>query len=193
VTANTQSTLFDFGISSALAGKANEMDSEQNESNGSGVEVRELEAQPILSIRTTITAKELGEKMGEKFEALRGHLQKIGIAPAGPPFVRYHTFDWETETDFEMGVPVGERVEGAGWIASGELPGGPVVSTWHLGAHDKLGEAYGRINGWLKENGREVASPLWEIYYWMDAGKASDASAQSDPATWRLELVQPYR
>jgi len=185
-----QSTLFDSGISSALAGKAIEMDSEQNVSD---VEVRELEVQPMLSIRTTITAKELGEKMGEKFEALRGYLQKLGVKPAGPPFVRYHTFDWEGEADFEMGVPVGERVEGEGWIASGELPAGPAVSTIHTGPHEKLGEAYERINGWMRENGREAASPLWEVYYWMDAGKSQDESGGDESVKQHVGLVQPYR
>jgi len=166
------------------------MNSEQNGKNGSGVEVRELEAQPILSIRTTITAKELGEKMGEKAEALRGHLEKIGVAPAGPPFVRYHTFDWEGDADFEMGVPVEERVEGEGRIESGELPGGPAIQTVHTGPHPELGKAYERINGWLKENGKEAASPPWEVYYWMDLGRSGDEGSGGEQ---HVGLVQPYR
>ncbi len=48
-----------------------------------------------------------------------------------------------------MGVPLVDPVTGEGRIAAGELPGGPAVTTWHLGAHDKLGGAYARIAAYL--------------------------------------------
>src|SRR5687768_4195554 len=113
------------------------------ESTGSDVEILQLDAQPVVSIRATGLVAELGESMGERIAALSSYLRQRDAQPAGPPFVRYYTFG-DTETDFEFGVPVAERVVGEGWIAAGELPGGPALSTVHDGPHTGLGDAYAR-------------------------------------------------
>jgi len=61
--------------------------------------------------------------------------------------VRYHTFPdigpgtegvGDLETDVE-GVPVAEAPPGEGRIASGELPGGPVVTAVYTGMPEGLG------------------------------------------------------
>lgn len=155
-----------------------------------GVEVLELDAQPMLSIRATIVTKELSERMGERFEALSGYLAKTGAKAAGHPFVIYHTFDWENESDLEVGVPVTGQVAGEGWVTSGELPGGPTVKTIHTGPHQELGKAYERISNWMTENGREASSPIREEYYWIDLnGSNGDSSGDEQ----HVGLVQPYK
>jgi effector-binding domain-containing protein len=164
---------------------------QQSISSGNDVELRQLDPQPVLSIRSTIRTEQLGETMGDRIGALRAYLQQSGAQPSGPPFVRYHTFE-PTETDFEMGVPVAEPVAGEGRIEAGELPGGPAAATLHTGAHDKLGEAYGRIAEWLKEQGREPSGPAREVYFWIDLSRDQDPST-SDPSTWRTELIQPVK
>ncbi|HEV8173715.1 MAG TPA: GyrI-like domain-containing protein [Actinoplanes sp.] len=155
------------------------------------VELEELAPQPALSIRATIPVAQLGDTMGERIRVLSQFLRERGTKPAGPPFVRYHTFG-ETETDMEFGVPVTEPTAGVGQVVSGELPGGPAVTTWHLGAHDRLGEAYGRIERWRTEHGREPAGPGWEVYHWIDLASGGDSSP-ADPSTWRVQLVQPIK
>ena len=161
------------------------------EQNGNDVELQQLEPQPILSIRGTIQVADLGGAMGDRLGALSSYLQQSGAQAAGPPFVRYYTFG-ETETDFELGVPLSEPVAGEGRVSTGRLPGGHAVATWHVGAHDKLGEAYARIDAWLKEHDREPDGPLREVYYWIDL------SQDKDPSTWnsssgRTQLVQPIK
>jgi effector-binding domain-containing protein len=165
------------------------MPNQQQSTANSSVELRQLDPQPILSIRGTIRTEQLGPTMGDRIQALRGYLQQTGTQPAGPPFVRYHTFD-ETETDMEFGVPVAEPAPGQGAITAGELPGGPAITTFHHGAHDKLGEAYERITAWMEEHHREPSSPGWEVYHWIDLAAEVDPSAW-DPSTWGTELVQP--
>jgi effector-binding domain-containing protein len=159
--------------------------------NSPEVEIRRLRPQPVLSIRATIRVDQLGEAMGDRIQALSNYLQQHDVLPAGPPYVRYHTFG-NTETDMEFGVPVAGPAAGAGRISSGELPGGPAAVTSHLGAHDKLGDAYARITAWLKEHGREPTGPAWEVYHWIDLSRAEDPSSW-DPSTWRTDLVQPIR
>src|SRR5688572_20301739 len=136
-----------------------------SKSKGNEVELQQLAPQPILSIRATVRIEQLGEAMGDRLGALRNFLQQQGAHAIGPPFVRYHTFG-ETETDLETGIPVDASIEGEGRIEGGELPGGPAVTTWHRGPHDKLGEAYARIATWQKEHGRESNGPAWEVYHW---------------------------
>jgi effector-binding domain-containing protein len=81
---------------------------------------------------------------------------------------------------------------GDGQVSGGELPGGPAVTTWHFGPHDRLGEAYGRIERWRTEHSREPAGPGWEVYHWIDLASGEDASP-ADPSTWRVRLVQPIK
>ena len=160
--------------------------------NGNEVKIEQLETQPVVSIRRTVQVADLGTAMGENVGTLSAYLKQRGVQPSGPAFVRYHTFG-ETETDFELGVPVAAPEPGEGQVAAGELPGGPAVTTSHVGAHDKLGEAYGRLHGWLKEQGREAAGPGWEVYYWLDVAQASGPESFPDAEEWRTELVQPIK
>jgi effector-binding domain-containing protein len=152
--------------------------------------VEDREPQPVLSIRTTVAVAQLAQSQAERLSELWRSMQAHGLAAVGPPFVRYHTFG-ETETDVELGVPVSKGATGDGRIEAGELPGGAAIATWHLGAHDSLGEAYGRLNKWLEEHEREAAGPAWEVYWWIDPSQEPDPSSWPAPTDWRTELVQP--
>ena len=157
------------------------------------VDLQQLEPQPVLSIRDTIQVANLSNVMGDSIPALLGYMQQSGAQPAGPLFVRYHTFG-ETETDIEIGIPVVEPVAGEGRIVAGELPGGPAICTWHLGPHDdKFRQAYARMGAWPKEHGRQPVGPSWEVYYWIDPRQNSNPATQHDPSTWRTQLVQPIK
>ena len=154
------------------------------------VQLSELAAQPMVSIRATIPVARLGETMGERIRVLSQFLNENRATPAGPPFVRYHTFG-DTETDMEFGVPVIEPLAGDGQIVGGELAAGTVLTTWHVGAPERLGEAYDRIEKWRVENGRESAGPAREVYHWIDLGAPDQSASPTDPSSWRIELVQP--
>jgi effector-binding domain-containing protein len=144
----------------------------------------------VLSIRKNVAITQLADAQGERLRELWQSLASRGLAAIGPPFVRYHTFG-ETETDVEVGMPVSGGTAGDGRIAAGELPGGAAISTWHLGAHDTLGEAYGRLAAWLQEHDREAAGAAWEVCWWIDPSKEPDPSTWPAPTEWRTELVQP--
>jgi hypothetical protein len=60
-----------------------------------------------------------------------------------------------------------------------------------LGAHDRLGEAYGRLAAWLEEPDRDAAGAAWEVYAWVDVNQGLDPSTWPAPTEWRTELVQP--
>jgi effector-binding domain-containing protein len=154
--------------------------------------VEEREPQPVLSIRRTVELAQLTEAQGESLRKLWSSIDRRGVIPAGPPFVCYHTFG-ETETDVEVGIPVVEASSGEGQVAAGELPGGAAVTTWHIGSHDGLGDAYARLDTWLKEHGRDRDGAAWEVYTWIDPGREPDPSAWPAPSEWRTQLIQPIK
>jgi effector-binding domain-containing protein len=157
----------------------------------STVEIQQLRRQPVVSVRQTIRIADLTRAQGESLHLLWRLLRDRGVTPAGPPFVRYHTFG-DTETDVETGVPVADQIAGEGPVTAGELPAGPAAVTEHLGAHDKLGEAYQRIEQWLSGNG-ERNGPAWEVYHWIDLSHEPDLSAWPAPDQWRTHIVQPIK
>jgi effector-binding domain-containing protein len=152
--------------------------------------VEDRQPQPVLTIRANVAVAQLAQAQGEGLGELWRSMQARGLAPVGPPFVRYHAFG-EPETDVEVGVPVREGTTSEGRIAAGVLPGGTAIATWHFGAHNSLGDAYGRLEAWLEANQREAAGPAWEVYWWIDAGQEPDPSSWPPPTEWRTELVQP--
>ena len=156
------------------------------------VVVEQRQPQPVLSIRANVRVAELTQAQGESLRALWSFLKQHRVTPAGPPVVRYHSFG-ETQADLETGIPVAEAVAGEGRVAAGELPGGAAITTWHLGSHDGLADAYGRLGSWLDANGREADGAAWEVYGWIDPSLEPDPAAWPAPTQWRTQLVQPIR
>jgi effector-binding domain-containing protein len=160
------------------------------EPNSTEVELQQRDPQPMVSIRAIIPVAGLGEAVGDRIGALGEYLRHHNIAPAGPPFVRYHTFG-EIETDMELGVPVPAPIAGEGRIVAGTLAGGPACASWHVGPHERLGEAYARIAHWLQAHNREADGPPLEIYYWLDLNSAP--APDNIPTAGRTQLVQPIK
>jgi dihydrofolate reductase/effector-binding domain-containing protein len=151
--------------------------------------VEEREPQATLSVRQTVPLADLPRAQGESLGEVWRFLDRQGVVPAGPPFVRYHTFGGE-QTDVEVGFPVALS-NGEGRIVAGTLPGGPAVVTRHLGSHDTLAEAYDRLQKAVTEHRRETAGPGWEVYEWIDPAVEPDPARWPPPAEWRTVLVQP--
>jgi effector-binding domain-containing protein len=145
----------------------------------------------MLSIRQTVPVADLPITQGESLNELWRLLRDEGCTPSGPPFVRYHAFN-DVQTDVEVGVPVDGDVNGRGRIVRGELPGGRAVTTVHLGSHDRLGEAYGRLADGVAAHGG-ADGPAWEVYEWINPTREPDPQSWPAPADWRTLLVQPIK
>ena len=88
--------------------------------------------------------------------------------------------------ELEGGMPVAAKVDGDGRVESGELPGGDIVTTMHVGPYEKLVEAHDALHVWMRENGKQLASAHWEIY-WTDPGQ------EPNPANYKTELRWPIK
>jgi effector-binding domain-containing protein len=88
--------------------------------------------------------------------------------------------------EVEAGFPASRPVEGSGDVQPSELPGGQVAVTVHTGPYGQMEPGYQALASWVTDHGGEAIGGAWEVYF-------SDPSTQPDPATWRTEIIQPYR
>ena len=145
----------------------------------------QLDAQPILGIRTTITMDRIGEVMGPLFGEVFGHIQQSGQAPAGMPFTIYHSLDGDT-VDLECGLPVASPLAGTARIRAGDLPAGTMATVTHMGPYDNLRHTWEALTEWMKSQGLQAAGAPWEVY-------VTDPGAEPDQSKWRTDIFFPVR
>jgi effector-binding domain-containing protein len=147
------------------------------------IEVKNVSPQPVVSIRTKCKPGAIKETLSDLLPSSFTHVMARGKHPAGPPFTRFHRFTPE-EVELEGGCPVTEHVDGDGRVEAGELPGGEVAATVHVGPYETLSEAYAALEEWVKLNGRRQKGAPWEVY-WSDPGQ------ETDPGRWKTEILMP--
>ena len=148
------------------------------------IETRTLDEQDTAVVRRRMEASELTSWLSGVYGTLMLHLQRIGVATVGQPFVRYHERDGQV--DVEAGVPTDERITPTDEVRLSSLPGGTVVTTWHRGAPDDLDHAVEALEGWMAQTGVEPAGALWVVHH-------IDPTAPPERASWASEVIQPYR
>jgi effector-binding domain-containing protein len=154
-------------------------------------QITERPEQPYVGIRADVTMEQLpglADRLGEVF----GWLAEHAIAPAGPPFFRYHVIDMERQLNVEAGVPVLTAVEGDDRVATGVLPAGRYATAVHVGPYDGLIGAVDNLLQWAEAQGLEWDKSAaedgerWgcrlEIYL-------TDPAEQADPAKWETQLA----
>ena len=127
------------------------------------MEIRDIERQETLMVRTTTTAESLPRIMGEIFQEIGSYIIKKEIGFAGPPYAMYYNMDMEA-LDVEMGFPVLKKDNGEGRIKAGELPAGRVATTLHSGPYEKLEDSYNRLLDFIKEKGLAINERMYECY-----------------------------
>ena len=145
----------------------------------------ELVETPTAVVRGTLTVAQMGPWLSQAYGAIAAYLTEQGAGPAGMPFARYHHLGGD-RFEVEAGFPVTHEVVGAGQVVASRLPGGPAAHTWHVGPYEEVEAAYEAVIRWVSEHRGTPAGDPWEIYH-------SDPVAEPDPASWRTEVVQPYR
>ena len=144
--------------------------------------VREVKAQPVLSVRGRTSASTLSTTIGEYLREVGRYLNGAGGKAAGPVFARYHKRAGD-DIELEAGVPVDRALPRDQRVHPGELPAGLAATTLHIGPYDQLPAASEALATWVAQSGREPAGPPWEFYL-NDPGK-------TDPKEWRTEVLQP--
>jgi effector-binding domain-containing protein len=108
----------------------------------------ERAAQPYVGIRKVVTMATMSS-IADEISGLFAHLAQLGIAPAGPPFLRYELIDMERELVVQAGVPItpadvsraagdGSSVDSGGERFTSVLPAGRFVDTTYEGSYADL-------------------------------------------------------
>lgn len=122
--------------------------------DGPGIEVRA--EQPYVAIPIQVTFREWGQA-NALVPQVYGWLAANNIIPAGPPFFRYHVIgSMDEKFHLEIGVPVGNPVEGDGRIVAGAIPAGSYATLVHTGHPDKLIHAYTEFEKWIAAQALQV-------------------------------------
>jgi len=144
-----------------------------------------VDSRPIAAVRLVIPADQVSQNLARLLPEVMGAMSEQGVQPAGPPFSRYHRIDAaKNEIDLEAGIPVKTPFQSAGRVKAGELPGGRVARTWHIGPYHELARSYARLEAWLKAQGLTSRGGFWEVY-------VTDPGIETDPAKWKTQIFWP--
>ncbi len=130
-------------------------------------EVHLVERPPLLVIskRMPVALEAIGGTLGGAFGEVYGFLGTTRVAPAGPPFVIYHSMpEPGTPLDIEICAPVAAPVDAPTPWSLVELPGGTFVSRMHVGPYDTVGTTYDALIAWIPAHDLEIAGPPREVY-----------------------------
>ncbi len=148
-------------------------------------ETTQLEARPIVGIRTTVAMSEIGKVMGTLFGEVYGYVQRNGGQAAGMPLAIYYSPPGDT-VDLECAIPVASPMAGAGRVQAGELPAGTAATAAHVGPYEALSRTWAGLMAWMESQGLEGAGAPWEVY-------VTDPGAEPDQSKWRTDIFFPVR
>ena len=165
-------------------------------------EIQQRADLPYVGETRTVTMRSIPE-IADRIPAIIEWLAEHDVAPAGPPFLRYHVIDMEHELVVEAGVPVAstDALRGPGPATGadplpgtdptpGVLPAGRYVVVHHHGHPDELERVTGDLLAWAAEQGLEWDADA-EQRAWGARVESylTDPREQPDMAEWDHELA----
>jgi effector-binding domain-containing protein len=129
---------------------------------GYQVHAERADPRPLAAIRAVTTNRELGADIIRLLDQVWPVLREQGVR-TGHNVVVYHG-----GSGGELTVDVGVEAF-AGFTARGEVrpastPSGEVATVAHYGEYSDVGGAYGALEQWCRDNGRQPAGVNWEVY-----------------------------
>jgi effector-binding domain-containing protein len=154
-------------------------------------EIMQRAAQPFAGISAWVPMAAVGS-VADRLPEIFGWLGARGVAPAGPPFFRYHVIDMERQLLVEAGVPVALAVDDDGDIRGGTLPAGRFAVMTHTGAPQTLVAATSALLDWARQRGlafdvsQTDAGEKWgcRLEFYL-----TDPAEQPDAGKWQTELA----
>lgn len=134
--------------------------------------IEELAPQDAAAVSARCSPDQIGPFVGEAFGEVMAALGRQGLAPAGPPFVRYamggddgmDAGGQAAEFGVTAGFPCTAPVAAEGRVVPVTLRGGSAVVALHVGPWTGLGEAYAAVAAWMEEQGLTADGDPWETY-----------------------------
>ena len=136
----------------------------------------EVTETPYLYIAksSSMDPQEISKAMGEAFKEVWEFMQIQGIAPVGAALSVYY----ENHPDklvFRSGFTISrdDIDKASGTIAADVIPAGEVLHFVHKGSYSTLRDDYGLMMEHIKDTGREISAPTWEVYL-NDPGQVAE-------------------
>ena len=126
-------------------------------------QIREVAAQPTLSMRTRTPVQGVPGFLGKAYAAIGAYLAELKVEPAMPVYAAYYNMDMQ-DMDVEAGFGVAKAVPGRGEIAAGEIPGGRQAYCLHVGPYDQVAAAYEALGRFMAEQGLQPTGVAYEYY-----------------------------
>jgi effector-binding domain-containing protein len=146
-------------------------------SNQYHVVVETMAPRSVASVRADVPLGRVGEYFGRSLDKVYAVGRSGALKLDGQNiFIYHHGAPGVLVVDFCVGTA--ERFEPIGEVSWRETPGGPAVTTFHMGDYGGLRGAHDAVHRWCKDNGRRLAGPSWEVYGHWDA----------DPAKMRTDV-----
>lgn len=127
------------------------------------MEIKTVQEQKTLYIRTTTPVAQLPAIMGPAYGKLAAYAGENGAAFAGPPYARYYNMDMDA-LDVEIGFPVDKVLPGQGDIQAGTLPGGKRAAAVHRGPYTTIGATYDKLMAYTQQEGLTTTEWMYESY-----------------------------
>jgi effector-binding domain-containing protein len=141
------------------------------------------EAEPAAVIAGTVALAELPAWLGDVFTRVARYLDDRHAGPAGAPFARFRPLGGD-RFEVEAGFPAVKPVPAHDDIEPIVLPGGPAVTSLHLGPYETVPVAYERVERRVAAEGGEPVGLAWECYL---------SEPDEHPERIRTLVVQPFR
>jgi hypothetical protein len=134
----------------------------------------------------------LSGAVDECFGELFSWLTERGLAPAGPPLIRYHVVNMAGDLQIELAVPVAAPVSASGRIQPGELPAGRYLVLRHTGPYDGLMASNEAVQRWAAEHG--IGFDCWDTpegQAWRARTEhyLTNPAEEPDPAKWETDVA----
>jgi len=121
------------------------------------------EDQPVLSIRTSTSMRDLPETILHALAKVARRLADHGVIPSGPAFVGYFNLDMN-DMAVEIGFPIKHPIPEDGEVKVRTIPGGPAGVCLYTGPYQELATAYQQLNSYIEAQGREPTGISYEFY-----------------------------
>jgi effector-binding domain-containing protein len=154
--------------------------------------VEQRAEQPYAGIRMRVTMDGLPGAVDQGFPELFGWLAEHGMAPAGPPFIRYHVIDMDRELDIELGVPAAAAADAGGRVRPGVLPAGRYAVLRHTGPYDGLIASNAALQEWAAEHGVALDSsdtPDGSAWRGRAEHYLTNPAEEPDPSKWEVDVA----
>lgn len=136
--------------------------------------------QATAAIHLVIPGKDMGRYMDPAIQEIINLITEQGVSITGPMFSYHHRRPSDT-FDFEIGFPVSNAVKEEGRVKNSTLPAVKVARAVYQGPYEHLGEAWGELEGWVRERKLSGSGHFYECYL-------NNPDDVNDPKDYRTEL-----